>query len=179
MTFHKGLSGAGVPQEACIHCGDCFTGCNHWAKNTLAMNYLPLARRRGARLITGITVLSVQPRRNEEWELQLEFTEREVGQRFNEGKALPRLRARRVILAAGAYGSTAILLRSADGGFNALSAGQLGKRFSTNGDMIAVGHGMAGAGPGERNRNGRARRAQHRSHHHRHDRLCASASCRS
>jgi choline dehydrogenase-like flavoprotein/predicted alpha/beta hydrolase len=142
VTFDKGSSSAGVPQEACVGCGDCFTGCNHSAKNTLAMNYLPLAWRRGARLVTGVTVLSVQPvAGGEGWSLELEITDREIDKRF--GKPLPPLRARHVVLAAGAYGSTAILLRSAARGFRALPTRELGRHFSTNGDMIAVGYGMA------------------------------------
>jgi cholesterol oxidase len=140
VTFAKGPSAGGVAQEACIHCGDCFTGCNHWAKNTLPMNYLPLAWRRGARLVTGVTVLSLR-RDGDGWQLEIQFTDRELGKRF--GIELPRLRARRVILAAGAYGSTAILLRSAAEGFKELSSDQLGRRFSTNGDMIAAGYRMA------------------------------------
>jgi len=156
VTFDKGRNRVGVEQEGCIGCGDCFTGCNHTSKNTLAMNYLPLAWRRGARLVTGVTVLTLQPD-DEGWRLALAFTDREIGKRF--GRAIPTLRARRVVLAAGTYGSTAILLRSAERGFNALATRQLGRHFSTNGDMIAVGYGMAArqnasacetAAPGER-----------------------------
>jgi choline dehydrogenase-like flavoprotein len=139
VTFEKGKNAAGVEQEACIHCGDCFSGCNHWAKNTLAMNYLPLARARGARLFTGVTALSVSPA-GEHWALELEFTDPQLRRRF--GTELPRLRARRVILAAGAYGSTAILLRSKERGFDRLSKNRLGGHFSTNGDMIAAGYRM-------------------------------------
>jgi choline dehydrogenase-like flavoprotein len=141
VTFEKGKSRAGVAQEPCLQCGDCFTGCNHWAKNTLAMNYLPLARRRGARLFTGVTVLSLKPA-GDAWELALDFTAQQTRKRF--GEKLPPLRARRVILAAGAYGSTAILLRSHKLGFEQLSHGQLGRRFSTNGDMIAASYRMPG-----------------------------------
>lgn len=141
VTCEKRKSVAGVQQQPCLQCGDCFTGCNHWAKNTLAMNYLPLARRRGARLFTGVTVLSLRPA-GDAWELTLEFTAQQIRTRF--GEDLPPLRARRVILAAGAYGSTAILLRSHRHGFGRFSRSQLGRRFSTNGDMIAVGHRMPG-----------------------------------
>ncbi len=40
----------GVIQRPCVSCGDCMTGCNVGAKNTLAMNYLPLARQSGAQI---------------------------------------------------------------------------------------------------------------------------------
>ncbi len=55
-----GPNDQGVFQHACIGCGDCVTGCNFGAKNTLAMNYLPHARRMGAELYTGATVLYVE-----------------------------------------------------------------------------------------------------------------------
>jgi choline dehydrogenase-like flavoprotein len=45
VTFDKGLSPAGVMQEACNGYGDCVSGCNVGAKNTTAMNYLPDAGR--------------------------------------------------------------------------------------------------------------------------------------
>jgi len=138
VTFAEGESSAGVKQKACLRCADCMTGCNHLAKNTLAMNYLPLAFRRGARLFTGMTVLSLDGV-DDAWELELEFTDRTLRERF--GKKAPRLRARRVILAAGTYGSSAILMRSRARGFKQVS-GRLGERFSTNGDMIAAAVGM-------------------------------------
>jgi len=140
VTFVDGKkTPADVAMHACIGCGDCFTGCNHEAKNTLATNYLPLARRRGARLLTGVTVLALDGSDASGWELDWRFTDRQIAKRIG---APRKLRAWRVILAAGAYGSTGILLRSRQNGFKRLSHGQLGQRFSTNGDMIAAGYGM-------------------------------------
>ena len=138
VTFHKGDNAAGVAQEACLQCADCMTGCNHRAKNTLAMNYLPLAKRRGARLFTGVTVDTIGGEEGA-WTLALEFTDTQLRKRF--GRKPPLLRARRVVLAAGTYGSTAILKRSRAAGFEGLSK-RLGHGFSTNGDMIAVAVGM-------------------------------------
>jgi choline dehydrogenase-like flavoprotein/alpha-beta hydrolase superfamily lysophospholipase len=139
VSFVEGHTPAGVQQRKCIGCGDCFTGCNHGAKNTLPTNYLASARRRGARLFTGITVLSLSGR-DEAWDIDFRFTDRQVAKRF--GAVPPKLRAKRVILAAGTYGSTGILLRSHAEGFTKLSRRQLGRRFSTNGDMIAAAYGM-------------------------------------
>ena len=34
----------GVAQHPCVGCGDCMTGCNYGAKNTVLMNYLPDAK---------------------------------------------------------------------------------------------------------------------------------------
>ena len=56
VTFRAGPNAAGVHQEACIGCGDCVTGCNHSAKNTLLMNYLPDAVAHGAEIFSEINV---------------------------------------------------------------------------------------------------------------------------
>ncbi|MDZ4124802.1 MAG: hypothetical protein U1E02_11595, partial [Hydrogenophaga sp.] len=55
------ISTAGVAQSACTRCGNCFTGCNVGAKNTLLTHVLPDAVRAGAELITGLTVLDLRP----------------------------------------------------------------------------------------------------------------------
>jgi len=62
VTFKAGPNAFGIEQKACIECGDCVTGCNHWAKNTLTMNYLPDAVAHGAQAFTGATVVAIDPR---------------------------------------------------------------------------------------------------------------------
>ena len=47
-----GVNHVGVPQAACVACGDCITGCNYGAKNTVLMNYLPDAVNNGAEIFT-------------------------------------------------------------------------------------------------------------------------------
>src|SRR5581483_3003745 len=47
-----GPNAQGVPQKPCIDCGDCVTGCNVGAKNTVYMNYLPLAQQNGTDIFT-------------------------------------------------------------------------------------------------------------------------------
>ena len=44
----------GIPQPACINCGNCCGGCNTGAKNTLNMNYLPDAKAHGAKMFTEV-----------------------------------------------------------------------------------------------------------------------------
>src|ERR1700722_4609737 len=48
VTFTGGPNAAGVRQNACNLCGDCCSGCNYGAKNTVLMNYLPNAYAHGA-----------------------------------------------------------------------------------------------------------------------------------
>ena len=42
-------------QPACNGCGNCISGCNTGAKNTLNMNYLPDAKVHGANIFTEVS----------------------------------------------------------------------------------------------------------------------------
>jgi cholesterol oxidase len=124
-------------QPPCTRCGNCVTGCNVGAKNTLMMNALPRAKARGAELFTGASVLSVMPSGDERhpWIIRLRRTASEKTPLHDE---VFHLKARDVILAAGTLGSTEILKRSGDRDGLRFS-GELGKNFSGNGDVIAFG----------------------------------------
>jgi len=124
--------------ESCISCGDCVSGCNYNAKKTLTTTYLPAARRAGARLFTGVTVLTVR-RDGDHWVVRFVRTASRKMQRDGTPVPVHELHARHVILSAGTFGSTEILLRSRQQHGLALSA-QLGQRFSTNGDTLAFGY---------------------------------------
>ena len=106
-----GPNDQGVDQKACIGCGDCVTGCNFSAKNTLAMNYLPDARCNGAEIYTGATVLFLEPTTGADgarWSVAFRLT----GEKRPDRVANPhRVRARHVVLAAGTLGSPEILMR--------------------------------------------------------------------
>jgi cholesterol oxidase len=127
----EGGNAFGVAQRRCINSGDCITGCNVGAKNTLDTNYLALAKSGGAHIFTQVEAERIEEL--PEGGYQVLYTRR--------GSAVPEqgaLRARRVILAAGALGSTGILLRSRNGGLSVADAA--GTRFSGNGDFIAFGY---------------------------------------
>jgi cholesterol oxidase len=123
----------GVYQRLCTLCGDCVTGCNVRAKNTLYMNYLPLAKQLGAQIFTQMEVDHlVQAPEGGYW----------VHYRYHpDHGGLPTqgvLRASAVVLAAGVLGSTEILLRSRAYGLSLSEA--LGHYFSGNGDVLGVGY---------------------------------------
>ncbi len=124
----------GVQLDACLHCGDCATGCNHNAKVSLDTNLLARAKRLGARVVTGATAWRLSPAPTG-WDVAVIHTDAQAQQR--EGRPHT-LRARRVIVAAGTFGSTELLLRSR--GPELPLSPRLGERFSGNGDMIAVLH---------------------------------------
>lgn len=136
VTFKEGVNPAGVRQPACTLCGDCVTGCNVGAKNTVAMNYLPDAHRHGAKLFTQVAVHHVE-RGNGHWRVYYQLVD--MG-REQFDAPLQFLTADHVILAAGTLGSTEILLRSRAAGLR--TSGQLGRRFSGNGDVLAFGYNL-------------------------------------
>ena len=128
---------AGVRIDACVRCGDCATGCNYNAKVSLDATLLAQARKHGAELFTGATVLKVEKQRDARgtpvWHLHVVHTDEPLRRR--QGKPTV-IRARRVVLAAGTFGSTEILLRSKKAGLRL--SHKLGHHVSSNGDLIAA-----------------------------------------
>ncbi|MBI3329905.1 MAG: GMC family oxidoreductase, partial [Nitrospinae bacterium] len=126
----NGQNPHGVEQKPCIDCGDCVTGCNVGAKNTLYMNYLPLACNNGADIFTQTQVDWVEKLADGGWRVH--------GRRYNELHLPERftLDAGRVILSAGSLGTAEILLRSELHGLS-LSP-RAGTSFSGNGDFFGL-----------------------------------------
>lgn len=123
-----GLNHVGVPQRPCVLCGDCETGCNHHAKNTILMNYVPDAVNHGAEVFTRITARSVE-RSGDRWLVHVQRLDDRAGR--DTGLTVS---ADVVVLGAGTLGTTEILLRSAANGLRLSPA--VGSRFSGNGDML-------------------------------------------
>jgi cholesterol oxidase len=131
VTFTDATNAAGVHQRACTGCGDCITGCNVGSKNTVLMNYLPMAAQHGAAIFTEVEVRTVL-RSGESW--RVSYRSRSGG-RSPSGGPTRTVTADVVVLAAGTLGSTEILLRSSEAGLE-LSE-KLGCSFSGNGDVVA------------------------------------------
>ena len=55
------FGGEGPERTTCKGCGGCMMGCRHGAKNTLDLNYLYLAEKRGARIFAETKVVDVRP----------------------------------------------------------------------------------------------------------------------
>lgn len=134
VTFQDETNPAGVLQPACTACGDCVSGCNVGAKNTVQLTYLPDAVNHGAAIFTQTEVRYVR-KDGERWRVFFDL----IGHK-REKFAAPEqsITANIVVLAGGALGSTGILLRSREQGLQ-LSA-RLGHRFTGNGDVIAFGY---------------------------------------
>jgi cholesterol oxidase len=133
VTFKDGRNAAGVDQNRCIGCGDCNSGCNHGAKNSTHMNYLPDAVAHGAQIFTGAAVHSVvRDETRGVWRVR--YQPADLKRELYDAPEMF-VTADVVILSAGTLGSTAILLRSQEAGLPVSK--QLGEHFTGNGDVLA------------------------------------------
>lgn len=129
VRFVEGKNQVGVEQRACNDCGNCVSGCNTGAKGSLDNNVWPLLRSRGVQIVSGATVRSVKKKEGSGFVLEVCLT--------HDRRRSFTLAASRVVLSAGTFGSTEILLRSRE-----LSlSGRLGEGFNGNGDLLGWGEG--------------------------------------
>jgi cholesterol oxidase len=124
----------GVPQGRCTYCGECDIGCNVHAKNTLDLNYLALAERKGASVSTQAEVFQIEPLApaNPADGYRVRF------QDHTAGGAAEMVEGKTVFVCAGAVTSTELLLRCRDEAATLPALGErLGYRYSGNGDLLA------------------------------------------
>jgi cholesterol oxidase len=133
----------GLPRETCRLCGECDAGCNFGAKNTLDYTYLSRAKDHGAEIRTLSEVRSLEPLDGPGGAVKgyrvTYVTHRPSEDRVPVGPSqLPTttVRARRVVLGAGTFGTTYLLLRNR-AALPRLSPA-LGTRFSGNGDVLSA-----------------------------------------
>ena len=118
-------------RTTCQMCGECDVGCNYGAKNTLDYTYLSRAKEAGAEIRTLCDVRSFEPREGGGYSLE-----------YNDLGADPsvpvkvRLTCDHLILSAGTFGTTELLLRNRSA-FPKLSR-KLGTHFSGNGDLLTL-----------------------------------------
>ena len=133
VTFKTGPNSVGVMQRACTLCGDCVSGCNYGAKNTVLMNYIPYAYQHGAQIFTEVEVLCLRKQDDGSW--QVEFNDL-TAKRRRFGPRTRVVSADVVVLGAGSLGSTEILLRSKAAGLSV--SRRLGLSFTGNGDVLGL-----------------------------------------
>ena len=125
ISHSPGPNVAGVMQYACRHCGDCWSGCNVGAKNTVGITYIADAVDHGATVFCESRAQSIS-KTESGWEI--------VVQDLSKAGASRRIEAPIVVLAAGTLGTNELLLRAQQRGLE-LSA-KLGEKFSANGDDL-------------------------------------------
>jgi cholesterol oxidase len=130
----------GRVRHTCCLCGECVLGCNTGSKNTLDHTYLSAARRHGADIRPLSEVRALAPRPGGGYQVDyVRHAPPEADWPVPQDTAnLPRQRltADRLVLSAGALGSTFLLLSNRSA-FPGLSPA-LGTRFNGNGDLFAL-----------------------------------------
>ena len=125
----------GLPRTTCRLVGECDIGCNSGSKNSLDHTYLSAAAHRGATIRPRCEVRALRP---VEGGYAVDYVEHRDTDRDvavpTDRLPLHRLTCRRLVLSAGALGSTYLLLRNRSA-FPRLSP-MLGARFCGNGDYL-------------------------------------------
>lgn len=128
------FGGEGPQRTTCIACGGCMIGCRHGAKNTLDMNYLYLAEKRGARIIAETRVMDVRPLNG--------AADGGSGYRVSTVSSTSR-RSRRqdftcrgVVFAASSLGTMELLFALKDSGSLPRLSSEIGRRVLTNSESL-------------------------------------------
>jgi cholesterol oxidase len=126
----------GRTRQTCRLVGECDVGCNYGAKNSLDYTYLTAAWHAGADIRTRCEVRAFEPRAGGGYAIHyVEHDPASEGHR-TDTRSLERrtVTADRLVLSAGTFGSTYLLLRNR-AAFPELSPA-LGTHFSGNGDLL-------------------------------------------
>jgi cholesterol oxidase len=125
----------GLPRSTCRLVGECDIGCNYGSKNSLDHTYLSAARHRGADIRTGCEVRAFRPEDGGYAVDYVEHRETDAGVGIPPDRLpLKHLTCRRLVLSAGALGSTFLLLKNRS--MLPHLSPMLGARFSGNGDYL-------------------------------------------
>jgi cholesterol oxidase len=126
----------GVPRRTCRMLGECDVGCNEGAKNSLDHTYLSAASFHGASIHERTEVRHVTRRVDGSFDVDVVVHRPEQEGVPTPTRQLPvsTIRARRVVVSAGALGSTFLLLANRQR--LGLDNPALGSRFCGNGDLL-------------------------------------------
>jgi cholesterol oxidase len=125
------FNGKGPDRTGCIQCGACMTGCRHNAKNTLDKNYLFLAQRLGAEIISEHEVTSIKPLREKENKGYL-INYRKSTKYFSKTLSI---KAGGVVFAGGVMGTIPLLLKLKETTMPGLSS-RIGHLIRTNNEAL-------------------------------------------
>jgi cholesterol oxidase len=130
------FGGEGPERTGCMRCGSCMIGCRHGAKNTLVKNYLWFAERLGVIIRPERTVIDITPIGGADASGAAGYTVTHI----RSGGLLRRdrqtVRARAVVVAAGALGTNRLLARCKLSGSLYRISDRLGHLVRTNSESI-------------------------------------------
>jgi cholesterol oxidase len=129
------FGGEGPPRTTCIACGGCMMGCRHGAKNTLDLNYLYLAEKRGAKVFPETRVVDVKPLSGAA-DGSSGYEVRTVKSTSWSGRGRKRFTCRAVVFSASSLGTMELLFTLKDKGSLPNISKQLGRRVRTNSESL-------------------------------------------
>src|SRR3954454_23248747 len=124
------FGGEGPDRTTCTYCGGCMVGCRHGAKNTLDKNYLWFAERLGTEVRPETLVTGLEEDGQGGWRVHTRSSTRKIF------KGKKTIRARGVVLSAGALGTTNLLLKCRDADMLPRLSPALGGYVRTNSEII-------------------------------------------
>jgi len=107
------FNGQGPARNVCKRCGGCMVGCRYNAKNTLLKNYLYFAERMGVEIRAECEVQDIQPLPTGQADGARYRLAYHIPTRWG-WRPLSQVRARNVVVAAGALGTLRLLFRCRD-----------------------------------------------------------------
>ncbi len=128
------FGGEGPERTGCIRCGSCMVGCRYGAKNTLVKNYLWFAERAGAEIQPERTVVDIAPLNGADGRDGWSVTSVKSGAWARRERRT--VRARGIVIAAGALGTNRLLQRCKLGGSLPKLSDRLGFLVRTNSESI-------------------------------------------
>ena len=128
------FGGEGPDRTGCSFCGRCMVGCPHGAKNTLVKNYLYLAEQRGVEVTPDRTVTEIRPLGAADGSDGYTIASERSG--LLPGRGRRTIRARGVVVAAGALATNKLLQRCRLGGALPRISNRLGELVRTNSESI-------------------------------------------
>lgn len=124
---------SGMPQDPCDYSGNCMLGCAQHAKNTLDLNYIPLARKNGADVFPLHEVERIKPGTSGGYVVEFRRLDPDRPGYSEPGSVA----SKTVVVAAGTLGTNELLLRCRDQHRTLPELGpSLGRGFSGNGDFL-------------------------------------------
>jgi cholesterol oxidase len=129
------FGGEGPVRTTCNACGGCMMGCRHGAKNTLDLNYLYLAEKRGAAVYPETKVVDVRPL-NGRPEGSDGYEVSTVKSTAMVNRDPRRFTCRAVVFSASSLGTTELLFRLKSKGSLPRVSDHLGKHIRTNSESL-------------------------------------------
>jgi cholesterol oxidase len=128
------FEGEGPDRTGCNRCGSCMVGCRHGAKNTLVKNYLWFAEKLGVQILPERQVTEIRPLGAADGSEGYTITAERSGSWFHSGRTT--LRAKGVVVAAGALGTNHLLANCKHAGALPRLSDQVGAVVRTNSESI-------------------------------------------